>query len=169
MSAASQILKNFNLYVDGRGYAGNVDEVQLPTLSIKNEEYRAGGMDAPVELDMGMEKMESTFKLSRYAQDVLKLFGLGPQGTVQLTLRGAVESLDGTVEAVNVFMTGTIDTVTPDSITPGAKAGWQYKMSVRAYRYEQNGATLHDIDVVNMKRIINGVDRLAKIRAAIGL
>jgi P2 family phage contractile tail tube protein len=40
---------------------------------------------------------------------------------------------------------------------------------VRAYRYEQNGATIHDIDVVNMKRIINGVDRLAKIRAAIGL
>lgn len=169
MSAASQILKNFNLSVDGRGYAGNIDEVQLPTLAVKNEEYRAGGMDAAVELDMGMEKLETTFKLSRFSPDLLALFGLGPQGTVQLTFRGAVESLDGTVEPVNVYMAGTIDAATPDSITPGAKAGWQFKMSVRAYRYEQNGVTIHDIDVVNMKRVIGGVDRLSKIRASIGL
>jgi len=28
---------------------------------------------------------------------------------------------------------------------------------------------VHDIDVLNMKRIVNGVDRLAAQRAAIGL
>ena len=39
-----KILKNFSAFVDGRGYAGRVDEITLPKLTIKMEEYRAGGM-----------------------------------------------------------------------------------------------------------------------------
>ena len=36
-----KILKNFNVFVDGRGYAGKIDEITLPKLTIKTEEYRA--------------------------------------------------------------------------------------------------------------------------------
>ena len=32
-----KILKNFNLFVDGRGYAGRAEEVSPPKLSIKTE------------------------------------------------------------------------------------------------------------------------------------
>ena len=35
-----RILKNFNLFVDGRGYAGRVDEITLPKLTIKTEEFQ---------------------------------------------------------------------------------------------------------------------------------
>ena len=42
-----QILTNLNLYVDGRGFAGRVTEIQLPKLKRKTEEHRAGGMDGP--------------------------------------------------------------------------------------------------------------------------
>ena len=52
----NDILKNMSLFVDGRGYAGNVDELNLPKLALKTEEFRGGGMDAPIEIDMGMEK-----------------------------------------------------------------------------------------------------------------
>ena len=31
----AKILKNFNLFVDGRGYAGKADEVTPPKLTIK--------------------------------------------------------------------------------------------------------------------------------------
>ena len=37
-----RVLKNMNLFVDGRGYAGRVDEIQLPKLTLKTEEHRAG-------------------------------------------------------------------------------------------------------------------------------
>ncbi len=47
-----KILKNFNVFVDGRGYAGRIDEISLPKLAIKTEEYRAGGMDIPVSIDI---------------------------------------------------------------------------------------------------------------------
>lgn len=169
MAAASQILKNFNLTIDGFGYAGNVDEVQLPALKIKTEEYRAGGMDAPVALDMGMEKLESTIKLSKFDANVLSKWGVGPGNTIQVTLRGALESLTGEVQAVVVNLEGTIDDVTFDPITATGKAGLQITVSARHYKYTQNGVVVHDIDVLNMIRIIGGVDRLAKVRTALSL
>jgi len=169
MSAAAQILKNFNLYVDGRGYAGNVDEVQLPALTITEEDYRAGGMDAPVGIDMGMEKLEATFKLSKFDRDVITKWGISAGTRVPLTLRGALESLDGNVVPVVVSLVGSIRVMETDAITPGSKAAMTFTMTATSYRYEQDGETLIDIDVLNMTRIIGGVDRLAQIRNAIGL
>jgi P2 family phage contractile tail tube protein len=169
MSAAAQILKNFNLFVDGRGYAGNIDEITLPVLDVLEEDYRAGGMDAPVGIDMGMEKLTASFKLSKFDREVLALWGVAVGGTIPFVFRGALESLDGSVQAVVINMTGRIKTVETDSVTPGAKAGQTFTLSLTAYRYEQDSVVVHDIDVLNMKRIIGGVDRLAQIRAAIGI
>lgn len=167
MSAASNILKNFNLYIDGRSYAGNADEVQLPALNIVGEDYRAGGMDAPVELDMGMEKLEATFTLSKFDADVDKLFA--SPGYINLTFRGAVESLDGVVKAAVVKLRGKIHGIETGAATAGAKAAKTYRVPLVAYSYELDGVAIHDIDVLNMKRIIGGVDRLAAQRKAIGL
>lgn len=167
MSAASNILKNFNLYVDGRGYAGNVDEVQLPALNVMGEDYRAGGMDAPIEIDMGMEKLESTFKISRFDSNLDGLLSSG--GFVNLTFRGAVESLDGTVQAAVVKMTGKIHGIETDTATPGTKAAKTYRVPLVAYSYTLDGETIHNIDVRNMTRVVGGVDRLAAQRRAIGL
>jgi P2 family phage contractile tail tube protein len=169
MNAAAQILKNFNLYVDGRGYAGNVDEVSLPILNIVGEDYRAGGMDAPIEIDMGMEKLEATFKVSKFDRDLIAKWGVAVGGTIPLVLRGALESLDGTVQAVVVKLTGRIHSMEVDTVTPGAKAAMTFRFAATAYSYQQDGETLIDIDVRNMKRIIGGVDRLAAQRKAIGL
>lgn len=169
MSAAAKILKNFNLFVDGRSYAGQIDEVQLPDLAIKTEDFRAGGMDSSVALDMGMEKLEATFKTSGWEPEILKLWGLGPGASKILVFRGALESLNGAVEPVVVTMEGTVDDVKADAVTPGAKASLSVKVSLRAYKYVQADVTIYDIDIVNFKRVVNGVDRLAQIRASIGL
>ncbi|MDL2295612.1 phage major tail tube protein [Lachnospiraceae bacterium OttesenSCG-928-E19] len=88
-----KILKNFNLFVDGRGYAGRADEVTPPKLTIKTEEIRAGGMDAPAEVDMGMEKIETSFSLIEYDPDILTQFGVVSGNSVSITLRGALVKL----------------------------------------------------------------------------
>jgi P2 family phage contractile tail tube protein len=166
MKAAAQILKNFNLYVDGRGYAGNVEEVQLPSLNIAGEEYRAGGLDIPVDLDMGMDKLEASFRITKWESDIEKLFGTG---YINLTFRGALEDLDGTVRACVVKLRGKIHGIESEAVTPGAKAARSYRVPLVGYTYIIDGETIHDIDVLNMKRIINGVDRLAEQRKAIGI
>lgn len=71
--AARNIRKNLNLFVDGRGYAGQIEEFNAPKLALTTEEFRGGGMQGPVEITMGMEKMETDFSLISYDADVLSL------------------------------------------------------------------------------------------------
>ncbi len=76
MALIPQVLKNFNLFVNENSYAGRVEAVTLPKLSIKTEEFFNGGLDAPIQLDMGMEKLECSMTLSEYDTEVIKCFGL---------------------------------------------------------------------------------------------
>lgn len=169
MATANRILKNFSLFVDGRGYAGNIDELQLPTLASTIEDFRAGGMDSSVPIEMGQDKMEVTFTLSSYDSAVLGLWGIGQGASVPLVARGALESLDGSVESVVVTMDGKVRSVEPGAWTPGEKSSLVFTIDLTSYKYAQNGTTIHDIDIVNMVRKINGVDRLAAQRNAIGI
>ncbi|MBU1001911.1 MAG: phage major tail tube protein [Proteobacteria bacterium] len=169
MSAADHILKNFALFVDGRGYVGNCDELQPPSLALVTEDYRAGGMDAPISLDMGMEKLECSFTVSKQCEHLLGQFGVSANNGVQLTARGALESLDGTVIPVALNMRGTVVKIELGSWKPGEKSTLSVTVSLTYYKREQNGSVLHEIDVLNMKRIIGGTDRLAAIRDACGI
>ena len=70
-----RVMKNMNLFVDGRGYAGRIDEIQLPKLTLKTEEHRAGGMDLPVEIELGMEKLEAEMTFSDYDPELSSCLG----------------------------------------------------------------------------------------------
>ena len=42
-------------------------------------------------------------------------------------------------------------------------------LALRYYKLEIDGETIHEIDVENMTRVINGTDQLAARRRALGL
>lgn len=165
----NDILKNLNLFVDGRGYAGNVEELSPPKLTMKTEEFRNGGMDAPVEVEMGMEKLEASFSLTKYDADVLKLFGLAPGNIKPLTFRGSVSSEDGTEKPVIIQLQGMLKEVDQGSWKPGDKVTLKASVAVRYYKHTINGEVVHEIDVPNMIRIVNGVDQLAVTRKNLGM
>lgn len=167
--AIQDVLRNVNLFVDGRGYAGRVQQVTLPKLSVKTEEHRAGGMDAPVEIDMGMEKLECGFTMGSVDADLLRRWGLASGETTPLVFRGALQSEDGGVKAVTATCRGLLREIDYGDWAPGEKAELSAMMAVRRYRLEIDGATIHDIDVDNMVRIVNGTDQLAAQRAALGI
>ena len=163
------ILRNINLFVDGRGYAGRVDEIELPKLTIKTEEFRAGGMDSSVELDMGQEKLETTLTLSGVDREVVKLWGAYTSATTPLTARGALQDEDGTVTPVEVRMRGKVKELDFGTWKPGAKVPLKWMVALRYYKYTQGGEVIHEIDVENMIRIVDGVDQLQAQRAALGI
>lgn len=167
--AARDLIKNFSLFVDGRGYAGQVTEYNAPELALVTEDFRAGGMDAPVAIDMGMEGLETSFTIAAYDADVLALYGVAEGASVPLTARGAAESYDGTVKAVIHNMRGRIVRISSATWSGGAQAGLTITMRLDYYRQTINDVVIHEIDVVNMIRMVNGVDRLAQQRAAIGI
>lgn len=167
--AARDVLKNINLFVDGRGYAGQIDEYNPPDLSLQTEDYRGGGMDAPTTLDMGQEAMEASFALIAYDADVLALWGVAEGQVVPFTARGALESYDGTVKPVIHTMRGKITTIARGTWAPGQKPTLTVTMRLDYYKEEINGVVISEIDVINMIRIAGGVDRLAEQRAALGI
>jgi len=162
-----QILRNFSLFIDGKGYAGKVEEITLPKLTIKTEEYRAGGMDAPVELDMGMEKLSLDFTMAEYDPALFAMWGMVPGNFVNITLRGAMDK-DGIIAPVILVLTGTWTEIDMGSWKAGEKAQLKIQVSARYFQMVIGGLTAMHIDIPNMIRIVNGVDQLAPIRAAIG-
>jgi hypothetical protein len=163
-----KILKNFNAFVDGNSYAGRVDEVVLPKLTVKTEEHRGGGMDAPVEIDMGMEKLECELTFAEYDVELFRLFGLVDGNSVAITLRGAMQS-DGDAEKIVVNLQGSFRELDSGTWKAGDKATLKCMMAVRTYKLTIDGDEVINIDVENMTRIINGVDEMASIRNAIGI
>lgn len=163
------ILKNMNLFVDGRGYAGKVMEVNLPKLTVKMEEHRDGGMDAPAEIDMGLEKLECSFSTSAIDADLARSWGLAPGNLVPLTFRGALESEDGTVSPVKAEVRGQVKEMDWGTWKAGEKAPLKCTVAPRYYKYTHGDEDLIEIDVDNMIRMVNGTDRLEEQRAALGI
>ncbi len=169
MATPRDVLKNLNLFVDGRGYAGQIDDYTPPALTMQTEEYRAGGMDAPVDISMGMEAMETSFNLIAYDRDVLGQFGLAEGNLVQLTARGALESFDGSRSTVVHNMRGKVTSLGRGTWAAGQKPQLSVTMRLVYYRETHGDLPIHEIDVENMIRRINGIDQLAEERDALGI
>lgn len=167
--AARDVRKNINLFVDGRGYAGQVEEFNAPKLALITEEFRAGGMDAAIELTMGMEKLEADFSLISYDRDVLSKFGVAEGAFVPFVARESLESFDGTVTPVIHTMRGKIREIDPGTSKAGGKPSLKVAMALTYYKLQHGDTTVIEVDVENMVRVVNGNDSLAATRAALGM
>lgn len=164
-----QTLVNMNLFVDGKGYAGIATEVNLPKLKRKSEEHRAGGMDGPIKMSMGMEAMEASFTLSGIAKDVLVFHGLADDTALNGSFRGAYKNHKGAVVPVIATFRGMLEEVDPGAWKAGDKAETKFNVSVSYYKLEVEGQSVYELDPANCIRIINGKDEAAEERKAIGL
>ena len=167
-----KILKNFNLYVgdDDPRYAGKCS-VTLPTLTINTEEHRAGGMDAPVAIDMGMNAIDIEFSLSEYDPTALSFFGISgsSENLPKIIAKGALQGDDGEVTSAIVTAIGIMTETNLGAWVAGEMTENTFKINCRYYSFDLDGTVIHEIDTVNMIRMINGTDQLEPIRGAIGL
>ncbi|BAM87692.1 phage major tail tube protein [Bradyrhizobium oligotrophicum S58] len=164
-----RVLRNFNTFVNGTGWAGRVAEVELPDFQVKTEEYRGGGMDAPVELDMGLEVMTAKFTFGEYNTQILGLFGNMDGNAARVQLRGALQRDGETAVAMVVDLHGGFKGNTLGSWKAGDMTQNEAEMSLRYVKVQIGDTVAIEIDVDNMIRIVNGVDQLASIRAAMGI
>lgn len=169
MPIQPRVLKNCMVFMDGNFLVGGHTEVEVPTLSLNTEEYRGGGMDAPVDIDMGMEKLEATVTFKERRAEDLKLFGLNLFGEVPMTVRAADES-DMLPGQIIIDMRGKITKIEETGAwKPGDETGVKYTMTCNYYRYRRDGEEIFEIDIAGFRRVIGGVDRLLAQRVAMGL
>ncbi|GHE88236.1 phage major tail tube protein [Aliiroseovarius zhejiangensis] len=169
MTAASDVLKYLNLFVDGRGHAGQIEEYSPPDLTVSTEEHRAGGMDAPIDIDMGLEKLTCSFVLTGYDRATIEMWGLKAGSGVPLTVKGSLESYDGTTTAVTHTMRGKITQLSRGTWGSGNKPSLTVTATLDYYRETHGGTVTTEIDAINMVRVIGGVDQLAEHRRNLGL
>ncbi|WP_397452534.1 phage major tail tube protein [Pseudomonas sp. NA-150] len=164
-----QMLYDTNLFVDGVSFNGDVPQLSLPKLTVKTDDYRGGGMAGPIEMDMGLEKMEASFTTHGVRREGLRFFGLADQTAFNGVWRGAFRGQKGAVTAVVASIRGMLKEVDPGDWKPGDKGEFKYAIATSYYKLEVDGRLLYEIDMVNSVRVIDGVDQLAAVRQALGL
>lgn len=163
-------LKNFALFADGENYMGEVPEVTLPTLTRKMDEYRGGGMNMPVELDYGMEKMEAEIKAAGWFSQMLKSWGAPRADAMLLRFAGAVQADDtGAVQACEAVMRGRFAEWDPGNAQAGEATEQTYKLAMSYFKLTIDGTVVLEIDAINMIEMVNGEDRMAQVRTALGV
>ncbi len=163
-------LKNMNLFNDGNSYIGQVTEVVLPKLKRKMEEYRAGGMNGPVQIDLGFEALEIEWTCGGLMREVLTQYGITKHDGIALRFAGAYQREDNAaVDAIEIAMRGRHQEIDFGTAKLADDTNFKVTSALSYYKLTINGEILIEIDCVNFIENVNGSDRLADVRRAIGL
>jgi P2 family phage contractile tail tube protein len=134
------------------------------------EEYRAGGMNGPVSVDLGMEKIEMTHTYGGLMRDIFREFGISNASGILMHFTGAYQRDDTeAVDSVDIVVLGRHSEIDAGSAKAGEDTEFKVTSQLSYYKLTVNGTTEVEIDLENFIEIVGGIDRLAEQRTAIGL
>jgi len=107
------LLRNCTLWADRESKLGQIGDITPPVPAAKVEEMRNAGMMMPIEVQMGYEKLEFSFKMPGFDPQVLKLFGLSPGTENPFMITGATVDDDGTEHSAIMTIRGFLKQLTP--------------------------------------------------------
>ena len=165
MTFIGKNLKDFTAKVNDIGYRGALDRFMPPKIVPLLEEHRASGMDTPIDLDMGIEKLTTEMRFRGFYASLLDSVGLKDLDSVQVEVKGALEdAIDGTVEGVVITMTGKVTNYDPGDWLAGTENSTvTLTLTLTYLKIAMGGTDKIEIDVLNGKRIVNGVDQRSAI------
>ncbi len=163
-------IKAFQIFVDGQGYVGEGEEATLPKLTRKMEEYRSGGMNGPIGVDLGQEKAEMELTFGEYAEAIIKTWGTIDHKGVKFRIMGAAERDDagGEVTSVEAVVQGRISEIDSGTWKGGDSSTMKIKVDVNYFKWTAKGQLI-EFDLENLILIADGKDLMAAKRAAIGM
>lgn len=163
-----KVLKAFNVRVDGDSWLGEAESIELPKLTRKLEEWRGGGMDGAIDIDMGQDKLEITVTCGGLMESAFKYYGDPSVSKMPIVFYGSYESDDGE-SAVEVETRGRWTEIDMGSGKAGDKTEHKFKASLTYYKLVIDNDTKVEIDLVNMVFKSGGVDRLEARRRTLQL
>lgn len=165
-------LKNMNVFNDGNSYQGIAKSLTLPDLARKMEAWRGAGMDGPVKADLGHsdDGIQLEWTVGGLDLTSLRQFGTVNASGVALRFAGAYQrDDDGTVTAVEIILRGRHETYSFGDAEPGEDTEHTITTTCTYYKLTVDGRDEIEIDLLGMVFIVDGDDRLAEQRKAIGL
>lgn len=163
-------LKALTVYNDGVAYLGETSEVTVPKLVRTLEDWRGGGFDAPVGVDLGGEAIEFEWKIGGLLEQVYSQFGATSLNALQLRFVGSYQDDNtGGTKTADITVRGRHSEIDPGSAKAGSDTEQTVKTRCAYYKLMVDGRTLIEKDEINMVFIVNGVDRLAEHRRNLGI
>lgn len=165
-------LKMMNLFNEGNSYLGQTGEVTIPKLVRKLEDWRGGGMNGNVKIDLGLgdDITEFNWKLGGIDGLIIEQWGAATVSANMLRFAGSYQRDDtGETTAVEIVVRGRHEEIdfgnqkAGDDTETSVKTIWSY------YKLSIDNVVKVEIDIPNMIEMVNGVDLNAKHRANIGL
>lgn len=162
-------LKNYRVYNDGNNYQGIVAEIILPKIAHLMESWRGGGMLGAVKVDMGLDEMELEFTNGGLVKQCLRQMGTPTVDGCLLRFVGAYQSDDsGNVDQCEVVVRGRPQELDMGNAKAGEDTEHKAKWPISYFKLSINGRVEIEIDLLNAIYIVDGVDRYAAIRNALG-
>ncbi|WP_225206252.1 phage major tail tube protein [Novosphingobium huizhouense] len=162
-------LKQLDCFIDGQGHLGTVEEVELPKIALKTDDWRGGGMLGPVDIDMGLDKIEMGVTMGGLIEAAIRSFGASATDAALVRFAGAYQDdQTGAVRAVEVAVLGRLKEIDWGNAKTGDNTSHKYKYGCSYFRLTVDGVEWMEIDMINMIFRVFGADRYAEIRAAIG-
>jgi uncharacterized protein len=163
-------LKNMNLFNEASSYLGVIAEVTPPKIVHAMEDWRGGGMLGPVKIDHGLEGLELEFTLGGLVLQVLRQMGAVRHDAYLTRLMGAYQADDGSgIRAVEMIARGRHQELDMGDMKPGEDTEHNVKFATSYYKLIVNGREEIEIDMVAGIYRVDGIDRYAEIRAALGV
>lgn len=166
--ALPRILKDFNVFYNGASFIGQCMEFTRPKLSLKMEDYSAAGI-GPIKVFLGHEPLECEHNYGGHMEEILQDYGGTLEG-VMLRFSGAYQREDSEdVDQIEVVIRGRHQEIDSGSAKPGEKTEFKVKTACTYYKETINDKIIVEVDLLNKIFNVNGVDRYAEIRKAMGL
>lgn len=140
-------------------------ELKLPDLSEIYADHHAGGARVAIEVEVGVNKLEPTFKLNGFDPTLLAEFGLGSRYRNIFTAYGVIrDQKTGRAIESKAIIEGRLGKVAPDAHSRGNLQGHEYAINgVIHYEVWFDGRPLLKHDWFTNQWEVNGVDENADV------
>ena len=168
-----EVINNYNVYDDrANRLIGVSGEVELPNFEAMTETISGAGIlgeyDGPVTGHFSSMSIKIPF-----SNLWMNLYDLMNTTTPpQLTLRGSMQVTDTDTnvtdyEPVKIVLRGQCKVAESGKVDVGKKMESSIEMEIAYIRIQVAGVDLVELDKLNFKFLLNGVDMMAKVRSQI--
>ena len=166
--ALPKIVTSWDISLDGIGYMGIAESVQLPKIHEVYEEVWGSGMYAKQKVPVGIEPMEATIKFLEITPFVYNLFGLSADAAGIILKAGLRSDTKETVPLLAVLH-GRVGSIETDAFEGGKIPRQTITIQVKRYALSIGKHPAIVVDVENNVLNLMGMSTLTEgIKKALG-
>lgn len=163
------ILGDYQWFHEGFGLLGLAEEVTLPEVKWKTNDYDGGGLLGTRDLKTVFDKFKISVKCAGFDPRMVSAAGLMPGVSINFKLMASMIDPGNPEVPQKILFTGEVSTVKRDTYKAASKVLTEYEITDLTY-YEEwfDGKEVLAIDWLNQILRVNGTDQMTQRRRNTG-